>query len=79
MHHPGKKHTNADALSRRPCSQCGREEPLVSEEHVIDTADKEVMALLQERSPQDIRKLQLDDPTIGPLLQAVEKDERMNA
>ena len=77
VHRPGKKHTNADALSRRPCSQCGREEPLVSEEHVIDTADKEVMALLQERSPQDIRKLQLDDPTIGPLLQAVEKDERL--
>ena len=22
MHHPGKKHTNADSLSRMPCSQC---------------------------------------------------------
>ena len=42
---------------------------------LIQHADKEVMALLQERSPQDIRKLQLDDPTIGPLLQAVEKDD----
>ena len=27
IHRPGKRHTNADALSCRPCSQCGREEP----------------------------------------------------
>ena len=57
----------------RPGKKCKREEPHVSEEYAIDT---EVMAL-QERSPQGIRKLQLDDPTIGPLWQAVEKDERL--
>ena len=26
-HRPGKQHGNADALSRRPCKQCGWEEP----------------------------------------------------
>jgi len=24
VHHPGRKHNNADALSRLPCRQCGR-------------------------------------------------------
>ena len=27
QHRPGKLHGNADGLSRRPCKQCGREEP----------------------------------------------------
>ena len=36
------------------------------------------MAFLNEHSPQHLRELQLDDPTIGPVLQAVEKDERLN-
>ena len=36
------------------------------------------MAFLNEHSPQHLRELQLDDPTIGPVLQAVEKDEHLN-
>ena len=24
VHRPGRKHANADSLSRRPCEQCGR-------------------------------------------------------
>lgn len=78
IHRPGKRHTNADALSRRPCSQCGQEEPQLSDKCAVDEADGAVVAFLNEHSPQHLRELQLDDPTIGPVLQAVEKDERLN-
>ena len=33
VHRPGRKHTNADALSRRPCSQCKQVFPLECEEN----------------------------------------------
>ena len=36
------------------------------------------MAFLDEHSPQHLCEPQLDDPTIGLVLQAVEKDERLN-
>ena len=71
VHRSGKKHTNADALSRRPCSQCGHEEPLPPAVHKRDGA---VAVLLAHCSPQDLRKLQLNDATTGPVLQAVEKN-----
>ena len=74
VHRSGKRHTNADALSRRPCSQCGREEPPPSEEHKLDGA---VAALLDQRSPKDLRKLQLNDATTGPVLRAVEENTRL--
>ena len=78
IHHPGKSHTSADALSHRPCSQCGREEHQLSDKCAVDEADGAVVAFLNEHSPQHLREPQLDDPTIGPVLQAVEKDERLN-
>ena len=71
VYHSGKKHTNADALSLRPCSQCGREEPLPSAVHKLDGA---VAVLLAHRSPHDLHKLQLNDATTGPVLWAVEKN-----
>ena len=72
VHRPGKRHANADALSRRPCSQCGREEPYADRQHV---ASDTIMASLPERSPQDLRTLQLDDPAIGLVLLTVEAHE----
>ena len=75
IHRPGKKHTNADSLSRRPCSQCGCEEPPPSD----DVIDDDVMALLDERSTRDLYKFQLDDPAIGVILRAVETGERPNS
>ena len=36
QHRPGKKHSNADALSRRQCKQCGREE---GTEEVLDVEE----------------------------------------
>ncbi len=72
IHRPGKKHANADALSSRPCSQCGRDELQPSGEGVT------VVAPLQAHSPHTLRKAQLDDPTIGPALRAMEAKETSN-
>ena len=74
VHRSGKKHTNADALSRRPCSQCGWEELLPPEGHKPDGT---IAVFLAQHSPQDLRKLQLNDTTTGPVLRAVEKNTRL--
>ena len=70
VHRPGKKHGNADALSRRPCSQCGRDETDQAGYRTIST-------LLEDRSPNEIRKLQLDDPITRPVLRALEADTHL--
>ena len=61
LHRRGRKHTNADALSRRPCRQCGREshgeEPAVS-------------AVTLATPDPGLRKSQLEDELIGPFLKA---------
>jgi len=36
-HRPGKKHSNADALSRRPCRQCHRNEDTEEEIGIVDS------------------------------------------
>ena len=72
VHRPGKKHLNADALSRRPCTQCGRDS---HGEDLTEPAPKPVAVLL-ERPPQDLRKLQLEYGPCHLLLQAVEKGKK---
>ncbi|KAJ8940365.1 hypothetical protein NQ318_015758 [Aromia moschata] len=55
-HRPGKKHGNADTLSRRPCpSNC---------KHCIVTAQPE-----DKWSPAAIRKDQLADKDLKPILE----------
>lgn len=71
-HRPGRKHQNADALSRRPCSQCGRESHF---DNAVIAAEHQT-TVLTERSPAELRKLQIEDGPIGFMLQAVEKGER---
>ena len=72
VHRPGKKHSNADALLRIPCRQCGRsdEQPAVIEPLAV------LAAVLQQAQPGEMRASQLQDPTIGPILTAKESDER---
>jgi len=36
VHRPGVKHGNADALSRRPCGQCGKDDVMRSEVRVVE-------------------------------------------
>lgn len=73
VHRPGKRHGNADSLSRRPCTQCGREDHEDGSAISISTPTQSPVAVLTERPSQDLRNLQLED---GLLLRAVEKGEK---
>ena len=69
-----RQHNNADALSRRPCQQCG------------STANDQVTSVAAVTTPstiylgaysrQELHQAQLDDPTVGPLLVSKEANER---
>ena len=79
-HRPGRRHQNADAMSRIPCKQCGRTS------HGLDNAASTVAALSQgirstpmERSSSEIRTHQLKDPQIGYILKAKESGQQPSA
>ena len=61
VHGRGKKHTNADALSRQPCQQCGGE----SHESELN-----VSLVTLSTHNQQTRNAQLADQTIGFFLRA---------
>ena len=96
-HRAGPKHVNADAMSRLPCTQCGRSSHdedadsfpgLDSGRGSHEDADSlpgsvSVSACtrhktdpLPEMSQEDWRKVQLEDPTVGFVLRAMEKGEK---
>ena len=79
-HRPGRRHGNADALSRLPCTQCGRDGEL-SEETSGDTAVCAAISTthLGQWSPEEIRTQQMQDTVVGPVLQAKEKNCRPTA
>ena len=60
-HRRGKSHTNADALSRLPCRQCGRSS------HQDQTDALIAMAYLVP--PENMGELQRDDPHISPRME----------
>ena len=74
-HRPGRKHQNADTLSRQPCNQCGRENHF---DNTVIAAEQQT-TILTEKSPAELRKIQLDDGPVGFMLKAVEKGERPNS
>ena len=86
LHRPGKKHTNADAMSRWPCDQCGRidedsfvPQPSVDpEENSMATVSHVVMdaSPVGDGTPAKLRQLQLDDSDIKFVLEAKESDTR---
>jgi hypothetical protein len=61
VHRPGKKHQNADALSRLPCQQCGRDS---------HSEDVPVVALTSFVGGENLGKLQEEDASMGLLIQA---------
>ena len=81
-HQPGKKHQNADALSRLPCSQCGRvshvdNTELFQEVQVVGNLQQQKQnSFLKEKGKEEIRQLQLQDDSIGFMLKAREEDQQ---
>ena len=68
VHRRGRLHTNADALSRLPCSQCKRDT------HSCPETTRETVAVIDVSSTQNLRNQQLQDELVGVVLQAKEKD-----
>ncbi len=67
VHRPGKKHQNADALSRLPCQQCGRDS---------HSEDVPVVALTSFVGGESLGKLQEEDASMGLLMQAKLQGEK---
>ena len=81
QHHKGKLHGNADPLSRYPEVVKDDEQDLatVSAENAEPLlAAVSALPVLLERSPAEIRKLQLDDDVLGPIAVAVETKQKPN-
>ena len=85
VHRPGRKHQNADALSRMPCSQCGRDshgenQPTDESVCAIDggevRTDQRLPGPLQMRSKTELRRLQTEDEEIGYVLRAKESGSK---
>ena len=74
VHRKGHLHGNADTMSRRPCSQCGRDCHATNAESLAMSSVQQ-KPLLPERSDQDLRKFQADDPSIGFVLRAKEENK----
>ena len=72
VHRAGRIHGNADGLSRRPCTQCGREEDEASGDEV------QACILLTDSTVENerMKKLQGDDEDISPVLAAKTTGER---
>jgi len=70
-HRPGRQHGNADALSRKPCRQCGQ---CAEDTAVRKTAGEAVQQVDQpSMGPQRIAQLQRDDEEIAPIYRASKK------
>ena len=78
QHRQGRKHSNADAIFRIPCDQCGRdshqETPSVTKEPVFIRT-----VTLNSRTPSELQNLQKTDPNIGPILTAFQQEQKPSA
>ena len=84
VHRPGKKHGNADGLSRKPCSQCGHSDEAPSKQEAeapvgdnINTESSQgneedrvtrVVTRDANITPGDLRQAQLADASIAPVM-----------
>ena len=73
-HRRGRAHTNADALSRLPCQQCGRDSHVTQSPTVVAAAS--ILQPLQNTSSGDLRDAQLADPLLGALLRGKEAGDK---
>lgn len=74
IHRPGKQHSNADALSRIPCRQCGQLPSEINQQIIqaVQTSDLSFSIC----SSMELQVSQLEDPIIGPILKAKQADTR---
>ena len=77
VHRRGKAHTNADALSRLPCQQCGRESHVTPTDAVVSATA--ILQSVPNAIGDSIRDVQLADPILGPLLRGKEMGEKPNS
>ena len=78
VHQPGRKHANADSLSRRPCEQCGR----IDQDQGMAVAVSPISidaSPIGDKSPVKLRELQKGDPNLKFVLEAIETGERPTA
>ena len=73
VHRQGKLHTNADALSRIPCNQCGRSDETSA------TVASTVITSPTSQACNSLRDAQLADTELGPLLRAKEAGRQLSA
>ncbi len=80
-HRPGKRHLNADALSRLPCHQCGTSHVPLQEHHL----GRPVMAVSTSQSwapafdLEELRAAQLADPVLRKAVEWLEQGVRPEA
>ena len=73
VHQGRKKHGNADALSHLPCSQCGWQDQLQE-----DTTAAQVAAIIAWKEPNEIRRLQVEDPNLQPIMGAMSSHQPLS-
>ena len=82
QHRKGKLHSNADSLSRYPEGPEKGEQYQASstpEKNLSLIAALDALPALTERSPTEIRELQLADEVLGPLMLAIEAKQKPDA
>ncbi|UYV63687.1 hypothetical protein LAZ67_2005306 [Cordylochernes scorpioides] len=70
MDRPGRKHSNADALSRGPCGDCRHCEKI--DEHEV-TSRRTTMVPSDDWTSESCRTIQQRDPNVGPILEWKER------
>lgn len=72
-HRPGAKHANADAMSRRPCRQCGQCGEVESEcRNTVNVNTVGLICQIQsDWAPEALSTAQAQDPDIGPIQRAL--------
>jgi len=75
-HRRGVLHSNADALSRRPCDEGCRHCSKLEGQSKMECVNRCVSLPCEKWSKDNLRKEQLDDPTLTKIMSALEKGVR---
>ena len=75
VHRPGRKHANADALSWRPCDQCGRMDHHQGMAVAVSPISIDASPI-GDRSLVKLRQLQKEDPNLKFVLEARETGQQ---